>query len=284
MKDPYLIILAAGASTRMKLSGADAVASPDQVQDADRVQKGMIRLGGGRPLLDYLLLNAQAAGYREVLLVIGADGQAVRDRYTGHPELGGLTVRFAEQTIPSGRSKPAGTADALWQGVQSRPEWADSRITVCNSDNLYSVNALRLLLCSEQDNALIGYDSSALGASRRRIAQFAVLQCDTNGSLLAIHEKPDRETYAAAQDVRGRVLVSMNIFRLSVRQVAPFLESVPPHPQRGEKELSTAVHLMVQAQPGSLQVIPLAEIVPDLTSKADIPLVQAWLKREYPEP
>jgi len=84
----------------------------------------MIGVGtGGRPFLDYLLLNAAAAGYRDVVLVVGQSDVAMRAHYTTatvESLSNGLRVSFAEQPIPEGRTKPLGTADALRWALRSR--------------------------------------------------------------------------------------------------------------------------------------------------------------------
>ena len=70
----------------------------------------------------------------------------------------GLSISYALQPIPAGRAKPLGTADALLCALRSREDWRGRSFTVCNSDNLYSVDALRRLLDDGHRNALIDYD------------------------------------------------------------------------------------------------------------------------------
>ncbi len=68
-----LIILAGGASSRMKQSNAVGL-SAEEIQQSNQRTKGLISIdGSGRPLLDYLLYNAKQAGYRHIYLVIGQD-------------------------------------------------------------------------------------------------------------------------------------------------------------------------------------------------------------------
>lgn len=64
--------------------------------------------------------------------------------------------------------------------------------------------------------------------------------------------------------------------------IFPFLENVPMHPVRQEKELPLAVKLMIEKYPRSMYTIPLAEHVIDLTSQSDIFNVREYLKKEFP--
>jgi hypothetical protein len=62
----------------------------------------------------------------------------------------------------------------------------------------------------------------------------------------------------------------MNAWRFSFDLMLPCLETVPLNPVRQEKELPTAVKMMVDRRPRCVFTIPLSEHVPDLTSPADI--------------
>jgi NDP-sugar pyrophosphorylase family protein len=244
------------------------------VRDAQERSKAMIRLGHDhRPFLDYLLENIQSAGYRDVVIVMGANDESICGHYQrqqGAARFPRLALSYVVQEIPPGRQKPLGTADALLVALRSAPSWKGGKFTVCNSDNLYSITALQLLLGDSHDNALIDYDRASLQFDENRIAQFAVITCDEQGFVKDIREKPPTEAVAGAADATGRIGVSMNIFRFSTDQILPFLEGVPLHPVRQEKELPAAVSMLVTRRPGSVFAIPLAEHVPDLTAQSDI--------------
>ena len=162
------------------------------------------------------------------------------------------------------------------------PTWKGEKFTACNSDNLYSIHALKLLLNDVHENSLIDYDRSALKFDLERIAKFAIIKKDKDGCLKDIIEKPSPEEMKQAADVNGRIGVSMNIFRFTYESIYPFLESVPLHPVREEKELPNAVRLMVQQKPRSMYALLLSEHVPDLTTQSDIPEVKEYLMKEFP--
>lgn len=287
MMDPNIVILAGGISSRMKQSvGIPGSLDPSILRDAERKSKAMIGLGdGSRPFLDYLLYTIEQAGYENVVIVVGEKDTSIQEYYhrMGSRQFRGLRISYATQRIPTGRLKPLGTADALQEALKSKPEWKGRHCTVCNCDNLYSACALTILLHDTHDNAMIDYDRTALQFSQDRIAHFSVIHKDADGYLKKIIEKPSRDEIAAAADVTGRIGVSMNIFRFQCERIEPFLENVPLHPVRQEKELPVAVGMMVADHPRSMFTIPLSEHVPDLSSQADIVEVQKFLRREYPD-
>jgi len=281
-----VIILAGGVSSRMKKSGPVTVNIDETLlNDAKKKSKAMIGVGEHRrPFLDYLLYNVKKAGYRDVVIVVGENDQLIRDSYGKsytNNNFHGLTISYAVQKIPPGRTKPLGTVDAVQQALFLRTDWAGQTFTVCNSDNLYTQRALRLLLETHHAGALIDYNRRALLFDQARIEQFSVIQKDKNGFLTNIIEKPSPEEISLARDETGRIGVSMNIFRLSYDMIFPILGRIPLHPVRQEKELPTAVALMAIEHPTSVAAIPLSEHVPDLTHPADIAVVQEFLKREF---
>jgi len=283
--DRTIVILAGGISSRMR-KALSVPLNPRLRREAEELSKSMIGVGEGfRPFLDYVLFNVREAGYRDVVIVIGERDNSIREYY-GKAERGnevfGLSVSYAIQRIPLGRGKPLGTADALLQALGAAPQWRGRKFTVCNSDNLYSVEALRLMLASEDPGAMIDYDRAALEFDQAMIEQFAVTRVSARGFLVDILEKPHAGAMTQSQDGSGRIGVSMNLFRLSYDLVLPFLESVPLHPLRLEKELPAAIQMMVRKYPESVRAIPMAEHVPDLTSQSDIPRVQEYLRRTFP--
>jgi ADP-glucose pyrophosphorylase len=248
--------------------------------------KSMIAIDNGRTFLDYLLYNARAAGYREIVLVTGEDDLDFRKHYgmnDSSNNFHGLSISYAMQRIPAGRTKPLGTVDALHGALLTKPNWKGRTFTVCNSDNLYSQRALRLLLATAHPNAMIDYDRNALQFEQSRIEQFAVIEKTAEGFLSQIIEKPTPAQLAEAKDADGRVGVSMNIFRFAFDAIFPILERVPLHPVRLEKELPSAVMMMIANDPKAMMTIPLAEEVPDLTEGKEIAHVQQFLVEKFPD-
>ena len=283
-----LIILAGGASSRMKKPavGTNPNLTELEIQQANERSKGLISVGTeGRPLLDYVLLNAKRAGYTNIYIVIGEKAGLFKEFYGNKDKnnnFKGLNISFAVQYIPEDREKPFGTADALFQTVEQYPKLNSEFYTVCNSDNLYSVAAFQALRNTVSPNAFISYDRDALDFPSERISRFALTKLDEFGFLLDIIEKPSESETSQYEDRLGKLRVSMNIFKFDGKLLYPYLKNCPIHPLRNEKELPTVLLNALKDHPKTAIGIPFSEHVPDLTIKDDIVTVRGYLKTNYP--
>ncbi|MDT0538569.1 sugar phosphate nucleotidyltransferase [Croceitalea sp. P059] len=282
-----LIILAGGASSRMKKESTLKGLSEKAVRQANTRNKGLIEIGEkNTPFLHYLLHNAKTAGYLNIYIVIAEKDdlfQAVYGKNEANNSYKGLTISFVRQHIVNGRSKPQGTADALYQALEQYPILTKSSFVVCNCDNLYSTKVFTELKKVNSRNALIGYDREGLNFSSERIGKFALMKIDEDGYLMDIIEKPSPEEALSYQDEFGKLRVSMNIFKFDGSLFYPFLKNCPIHPERDEKELPTALLKMIRKKDYNVKVIPISEHVIDLTSKDDISVVEKYLKEHYPK-
>ena len=272
-----LLIMAAGASSRMKSSVAKDIGTVATEQANNRT-KGLIEIGeDGKPLLYYLLRNAQVAGYKTIYLITAADATFFRSTIRSLPNLNQLHLVFVTQHIPKGRIKPLGTADAVFQALEQFPELQTNRFSVCNSDNLYTVSAFRKLRSLEQGSGLIAYDSDSLNFTKEKIAGFALLVLDSDFYLQNIVEKPAAADLNKATDEHGSIYISMNAFTFDGNVFFSFLRDCPINLNRDEKELPTALLNMIQVYPTSVRGIPMQEHVPDLTTKGDLLLLEDYL-------
>lgn len=282
-----LVILAGGASSRMKKEAVLDNLSPEEIAQANERSKGLIGVGSsGRPLLDYLLWNAKKAGYKNIYIIIGEQGELFKEFYGSkmkNNDFHGLNISFAVQYIPEGRVKPFGTADALFQAVEQYPELNSQFYSVCNSDNLYSAAALRALRETESPNAFISYDRDAMDFPQERISRFAIAKLDANNQLLDILEKPTEDVIEQYKDSEGKIRVSMNAFKFNGKTLYTHLKNCPVHPERDEKELPTVLLNSVKENPNTTVGIPFSEHVPDLTAKEDIADVKTYLAKYYPD-
>ena len=269
-----IIILAGGASSRMKKS-VDQNLSPEKVAQANQLSKGLIELGG-KPFLSYLLDNILQAGFKNVYIITGENSQMFRRAFENNPDFVDLNIQFATQYIPDGREKPYGTADALYQCLEQYPNLKEDTFCVCNSDNLYSLKALKNFKNTNLHQAILAYDIDHLKYPKEKIARFAVMKFDDDYNLTTIVEKPEPDKIVDYTDAHRKIRVSMNIFLFDGKSFFKYLESCPAHPVRDEKELPTALMNMIE---DNIKVmgIPIAEHVPDLTSKNDIAILENYL-------
>lgn len=278
-----IVILAGGISSRMKKPVDDYLNLDEKlIKDADEKAKSMIRLGEGeRPFLDYLLHNICEASFKDVLIIIGQNDNSLKNYYTKNNLFTKLNLIFATQFIPNGYSKPIGTSDALLQGLNTVKDWKGNSFLVVNSDNLYSVEALKTLRESEYPNALIDYDREGFQFEKERVNAFAILEKDREGFLTDIIEKPSENIVNNFLLKFGEIRVSMNIFKLYFDMIYPFLEKCPTDPTKNEKYLPVAVKMMINEYPKSMFCYPFKEHVPDLTSKQDIITVKEYLEKHF---
>tara|TARA_B100000575_G_C23108610_1_gene640109 strand:- start:1048 stop:1917 length:870 start_codon:yes stop_codon:yes gene_type:complete len=275
-----LMILAAGMSSRMKKS-AEVNKKSKVSEQALLKPKMMLGVGSnGRPFLDYLIFNAKKAGYNDILFIVNDKDNTVKNYYSEKkslPEYEGLKFSFATQKIAPGRTKPLGTADAVLSGLEIRSDWKGQKFCVCNSDNLYSVNSLKLLLDDNHPASLIDYDRDALGVEPERVKSFAVIWKDQSSYLADIVEKPNEEQVLKATDINQRIGVSMNIFSLDYDIIIPYLKNTPINSLRDEKELTETIRMLVSDLKNSVFTIPLSEPVPDLTTVNDMDDVESFM-------
>jgi len=270
-----LIIMAAGASSRMKKS-LDQVNLSSEVREVAYSQhKSMIPIDkSGKSLLFYLCANAKKAGYDSIYLLTSSNNKSFYDwieKFNSTPELDGLKFFIAIQEIPKNRLKPLGTADGIQQVLDQYPKLLDQRFTVCNGDNLYSIDVLRTL--STHDNsshAIIAYDRSFLKFPEERITKFALMILDKNNYLKDIVEKPPIETHDSFRNEKNELFVSMNIFNFNGSTIYNFLENCPVNPERDEKELPEAVRMILKQEEKAVFTYIVREHLKDLTYAQDI--------------
>ncbi|WP_394996348.1 sugar phosphate nucleotidyltransferase [Emticicia sp.] len=278
-----LLILAGGMSSRMKRSiEENSDLDPKLIEQANTLPKSMIGLGkDGRPFLDYVLYNAAQAGVKEAILLLNPKDTVSQPHYGKLMQEGkswGLKIAFARQHIPEGRAKPLGTADAIEQALAQFPSWKSSRFIVCNGDNLYPVEAFKLLLDETYLNALLDWDT--VGYSLERVRNCAIIKKDGAGYLTDLLEKPNEDEWAEIVKTMPRIGISWNIFAFTAADLLPFLEKTPLHPIRNEKEIPVTVRLWASEKPQSIFTIQISDVLPDLTSKHDIIEVMKVLNYE----
>lgn len=273
-----LIILAAGASSRMRQS----LEERPYLSPAPFKSKALIPLGvSKRPALDYLLDHAEAAGFQQIILVVGTDSTAFRTHFgkkDSDNHYRKFRLSYAVQKVPEGRSKPLGTADAIAQALDQYPHLKEENFVVCNADNLYSTVALKTLRECPDRNAFISYDREGLSFKIDRILSFALLVQDEEGYLKDIIEKPEAHQLEGYKNRNGQLFVSMNIWKFLGKDIYFYIQKTPIHPIRDEKEIPTAALLLAKSTPRGLKGYFRKEHVPDLTSADDIVLLEKHLK------
>lgn len=245
------------------LPGARDLDAAQQVA-ADRGQKTLIPFHG-HPFLSHVLSALADGGIEEVCVVVRPGNDPVRIHCQSQPTRRlRLTLAVQERQL--------GSADALL--AAARFAGVDP-VLVVNGDNLYPpavVDAVRRLpgdgLAAFRAGSLV----RAAGIPIERIAAFALVSVRGDGCLDRLVEKPDP---AAASAFGSDPLVSMNCWRFTP-DIFDACRRLHPSP-RGEFELTDAVHMRVHEEGACIGVLPVEAAVLDLTSRGDIPGVEARL-------
>ena len=272
-----IVILAAGMSSRMKKS-IDSDIDDSKADEANKKSKSLITFGD-KPFIYFLLKNIVEAGFENVIMVVGKDFDDFKKQLDNLNFNNKLKIDYAIQKIPRDRVKPFGTADAVFQTMDQIEILKDSSFCVCNSDNLYSSSSLRLIRENDFENAVLAYDRDSLNFPKERVSSFSILMTDDNFNLVNFIEKPTQEQVDQNLDSNGKIRVSMNIFKFNGMQAFDFIKNCPINPIRNEKELPSAIVNMINENDLYMKGIPIAEHVPDLTSKADINIIQKLIEQ-----
>ena len=272
-----IVILAAGMSSRMKKS-IDSDIDDSKADEANKKSKSLITFGD-KPFIYFLLKNIVEAGFENVIMVVGKDFDDFKKQLDNLNFNNKLKIDYAIQKIPKDRVKPFGTADAVFQTMDQIEILKNSSFCVCNSDNLYSTNSLKTIRENAYENAVLAYDRDSLNFPKERVSSFSILMTDDNFNLLNFIEKPTQEQVDQNLDSNGKIRVSMNIFKFNGLQAFDFIKNCPINPIRNEKELPSAIVNMINENDLYMKGIPIAEHVPDLTSKADINIIQKLIEQ-----
>ena len=267
-----IVVLAAGMSSRMKKS-VDLKIDIKKADEANNKSKSLITFNN-KPFIYFLLKNILDASFENVIMVVGKDFDDFKKQIDILQLSSKLNVKYAVQKIPIDRVKPFGTADAVYQTMEQIDELQTTSFCVCNSDNLYSTSSLKLIRENNYENAVLAYDRDSLDFPKEKVSSFSILMMDQDFNLVNFIEKPTPEQVAKNLDENGKIRVSMNIFKFNGEQAFDFIKNCPINPIRIEKELPSAIVNMISNESLSMRGIPIAEHVPDLTSKADILTIQ----------
>jgi len=271
-----IVILAAGMSSRMKKSTDSSIGST-KADEANKKSKSLITFGN-KPFIYFLLENIVDAGFQNVIMVVGQDYEDFKNEMDKFPNISKINIEYAIQLIPENRVKPFGTADAVYQTMDQIDKLKNQSFCVCNSDNLYSTKSLKLIRENSYDNAVLAYDRDSLNFPKGRVSSFSILMTNSEFNLVNFIEKPTQEQVEQNLDDNGKIRVSMNIFKFDGSQAFEFIKSCPVNPLRNEKELPSAIVNMISHDSLYMKGIPIAEHVPDLTSKSDIQIIQKLIE------
>ena len=262
-----VIILAAGASSRMKKAEGFSESTTEEVTTRP---KAMLRVGkDNTPFLDLLIRRIQSEGSNCLIVVIGEHDKITRKYFEENP-IYGVEIRFVVQTIPTDRSKPLGTSQAVKIALENNRDLQCHSIVVCNGDNMPPANSFSEIF--KDPCAMLAYDSSALNLPDDRVSAFAIVSVTEDGKLDEIIEKPNKELIPSFVQSDGVLRVSMNTFRMQFNNLLKAVQNCPLS-KRDEKELPIAIGIWNKKNPNQITAIPFSGEFLDLTHPSDFEFV-----------
>ena len=249
----HVVVLAAGLGTRFGGIKQLAAVGPN-----------------GEAIMDVLLSRAAASGFEDAVVVIRPEiERAVTAHFVAYRPA--IAVRLVHQSVPEGRDKPLGTADAVLQcrGAINGP------FAVVNADDLYPQRAFELLaahLSSSSEHGLIAFRLRNTVISDRPVSRALLSFDEVTGQLRSIDERHHIEPATVSDDP----WVSMNMwgFQPSImddlaRAVAQFLAS-----DASGEVLLPDVAARLSASGTALRVIQCEERCIGVTYAEDVPTVR----------
>ena len=300
---PTLLVLAAGMGSRY-----------GGLKQLDRFGPS------GETIMDYSVYDALGAGFGKVVFVIRRELEtafraAVGDRYANRvpveyvfQELDDLPAGF---TVPPGRTKPWGTAQAIWC---ARRTIAEPFVSI-NADDYYGKTSFKAVAeyllrapSSERaaDYCMVGYPVLQTLSEHAAVTR-AICKVDETGFLETLVEcsKVERVGDGAryldgageAHLLDGDAVVSMNfwgftpsVFEHLERHLTRFLQQLQAGaPGASECLIPTAVDELLKAEMAKVRVLPTSDAWFGVTHPEDKPTVTKTIgelvtRGEYPSP
>jgi NDP-sugar pyrophosphorylase family protein len=261
---------------------------------------------GGATLLDYAVFDARRAGFGRVVFVVRRDFEAdfraqVAARYEGRievelafQELGDLPPGFAP---PPGRTRPWGTAQAVWSARRLLTE----EFAAVNADDFYGAAAYRRLIAGFGASgpvprfSLVGYRLADTLSEHGAVSR-GLCAVDERGLLRSIEETSGLAPAGVGpgRPYTGEEIVSMNCWGFGPA-LLPLLEeewrsflAARGSDLRAECYLPAAVSALVARGAAEVRVLPTAGPWFGLTHPGDRDRVAAALaalvrRGDYPE-
>ncbi|TVQ95613.1 MAG: nucleotidyltransferase [Spirochaetaceae bacterium] len=286
--EPTLVVLAAGMGSRYGgLKQVDPVGPH------------------GETILDYSVFDAMRAGFGRVVFVIRRDIEEEFRAKVGSRFEGRLPVDYAFQSLedlpdgfplPEGRSKPWGTAHAVWAARNA----VSRNFAVINADDYYGSDAYRVLAGYLQSTtgdhyAMVGYRLGNTLSDHGDVNR-AVCRTNAHGELvravetLAIERDPDAPDRARFPSDNGYdhlpldTVVSMNMFGFTTAMFAhiethlrAFLRDRAEEP-KAELYIPTVVNKLIERGEASMQVLTSDATWFGVTYAEDKPHVQEAIR------
>ncbi|MDF2484559.1 MAG: dTDP-glucose pyrophosphorylase [Herbinix sp.] len=283
MKDPVLVIMAAGMGSRY--------GGLKQIDPVDEE---------GNLIIDFSIYDARKAGFRKLIFIIKRELEADFKKMIGDRIAGQIDVEYVYQEqnqlpegyqVPEGRVKPWGTGHA----ILCCREYLQGPFAVINADDYYGVQAFpmiynELIASPEKEDdsySMVGYSLMNTLTEHGHVAR-GVCSLDQSNMLREIHErtriekKGEQAFYTEDGGIHWEALskecvVSMNLwgFQTSIFKALDdkfriFLdEEAKINPEKAEYFLPNVVGELIKEKRATVKVLPTKDKWYGVTYKED---------------
>jgi bifunctional UDP-N-acetylglucosamine pyrophosphorylase/glucosamine-1-phosphate N-acetyltransferase len=181
----------------------------------------------GRPMIDYVLDAARAAGCEKIVVIVGHKAEEVKAALSHHPD-----VEFALQ------ADQKGTGHAVMMSADNLAEHDGPVLVLAGDTPLLKGSSLsRLLEVQQQQNAacVVGTAITEANEGLGRIVR------DTNGSFLRIVEQKD-----ATPEEAAILEINTGCFAFDGRQLFKALNQVRPNNNQAEYYLTDCAEILLK--------------------------------------
>jgi dTDP-glucose pyrophosphorylase len=266
----------------------------------------------GATIIDYSIFDGLRAGFGEIVFVMRKDIEVAFRQTIGARFEKRAAVKYVFQeldklpagfSVPAHRSKPWGTAHAIWMAT----ECVSAPFAVVNGDDFYGKTSFELLCghlaSSSPDFAMVGFLLRNTLSEHGNVSR-GVCRVGSDGLLESVTEltrisKDGAQAIHTEESGRVRTLtgdevVSMNmwgftpaIFPQIEKQMALFLAERPNDP-KAEFYIPTVVNALVKQGQAQVKVLRTPDSWLGVTYQEDRPQVMDGIRRlveskEYPE-
>ena len=272
----------------------------------------------GETIMDYALYDALAAGFAKVVFVIRREFESDFRAVAGSKYEKRVSIDYVFQelidlppgfAVPSGRTKPWGTAHAIWCARQAVRE----PFLSINADDYYGRNSFKTVaehlmrprVGRLPEYCAVGYPILQTLSEHGTVAR-AICEVDEKGFLKGMVERTrversgDNVRYVdeagAARFLKGDEVVSMNmlgfypsVFDQLERHLTRFLEAQKHSVDNSECLIPVAVNEILKEKAARVRVLPTSDAWFGVTHAKDKPgaieIIRELVKRgEYPSP
>ncbi|MEY2424647.1 MAG: hypothetical protein QOI61_219 [Actinomycetota bacterium] len=257
--------------------------------------KQLVPVGpGDESILDYNVHNAVAAGFKRVVVVTRAELAEQVEMVTARASGGAAEVSITLQEIAAGRTKPYGTAEAVWTTSQI----VDGAFGIANADDLYGPAAFRSLFehasHNDVDGAIVGFTLSdtvpAYGAVTRGLLQVEGDDVKAIIETRGVQRDGDAwqpESVEGIGPITGRELISTQLLALPSRVMAHIGAAVDEFiasGSDGEVLLPEVIGDLLASGELRVRLLGGGDEWAGMTNPEDLETVRRYVRERWPTP